>query len=169
MVLCVHDPPTFSPLTYPHISSRERPLVAIFNKLTMSCVAMEPHAILQAWATLLWHSAGVAARDRSHPSCPRGRDSHGGACLPPTSAAWGATPQAARPTHMARANILAPLIPHPAARRRPLRYGPPIARWRPPRAWRAIVPGGCPAAPSLGSRDAADDVLPQPSFPGQGW
>ena len=28
-------PPAFSPLTHPHISSRERRLVAIFNKLTM--------------------------------------------------------------------------------------------------------------------------------------
>jgi hypothetical protein len=27
--------PVFSPLTHPHISSRERRLVAIFNKLTM--------------------------------------------------------------------------------------------------------------------------------------
>jgi hypothetical protein len=28
-------PPAFSPLTHPQISSRERRLVAIFNKLTM--------------------------------------------------------------------------------------------------------------------------------------
>ena len=65
-------PPVFLPLTHPHISSRAKRLVAIFNQLTMPLTGLVLLTKLR-WVSLLLRgesSGGVPHHGKRHPLSP---------------------------------------------------------------------------------------------------